>query len=107
MRQTIRAHALTTLAAVCTTACSGTDMDSDAKLATQSDAVLGDRLSGIDADDFAEAKAAFEDVESINDGVGPIFNERSCGGCGHWIRRSSSVQPAAATELCAQCVQTE
>lgn len=43
--------------------------------------VLGDRLPGIDGALFAEAKAAFDAVENITDGVGPIFNERSCAGC--------------------------
>jgi CxxC motif-containing protein (DUF1111 family) len=43
--------------------------------------VLGATLPGVDADLFAEAKEAFESVESITDGVGPIFNERACGAC--------------------------
>ena len=43
--------------------------------------LLGDPVTGVNADLLTEAKAAFQTVESINDGVGPIFNERSCGGC--------------------------
>jgi len=45
------------------------------------DALLGDVLPGTNADLFAESRTAFLNVESINDGVGPIFNERSCAGC--------------------------
>jgi CxxC motif-containing protein (DUF1111 family) len=44
-------------------------------------AVLGDRLPNTDAALFAEAKTAFDLVEQITDGVGPIFNERACGNC--------------------------
>jgi CxxC motif-containing protein (DUF1111 family) len=44
-------------------------------------AVAGDPLPGITAADFAEAKAAFATVEGIDDGLGPIFNERGCGVC--------------------------
>jgi CxxC motif-containing protein (DUF1111 family) len=43
--------------------------------------LLGDQLSGTAASLLTESKTAFLNVESITDGVGPIFNERSCGGC--------------------------
>jgi CxxC motif-containing protein (DUF1111 family) len=66
--------------AVGSTACGGTPSSGEDVAAT-SQALLGDRLSGIDADDFAEAKAAFQAVEGLADGLGPIFNERSCAGC--------------------------
>jgi CxxC motif-containing protein (DUF1111 family) len=42
---------------------------------------VGDALPGISATAFAEAKAAFAAVEEIEDGVGPIFNERGCAIC--------------------------
>jgi CxxC motif-containing protein (DUF1111 family) len=41
----------------------------------------GDPLPGVTAADFAEAKAAFEAVEGLEDGVGPVFNERACAIC--------------------------
>jgi CxxC motif-containing protein (DUF1111 family) len=41
----------------------------------------GDALPGTDAAAFAEAKAAFVTVEEIEDGVGPVFNEKACGNC--------------------------
>jgi CxxC motif-containing protein (DUF1111 family) len=41
----------------------------------------GDPLPGISAADFAAAKANFAQVETIDDGVGPIFNEKACGNC--------------------------
>src|ERR1043165_1480012 len=44
-------------------------------------AVVGDALAGISATDFAAAKAAFNTVEGIDDGLGPIFNEKACGNC--------------------------
>jgi CxxC motif-containing protein (DUF1111 family) len=47
-------------------------------------AAVGDFLSGLQVsspDLLDEADEAFRAVEQITDGVGPIFNERSCGGC--------------------------
>ena len=44
-------------------------------------AVAGDPLPGTDAAGFAEAKAAFATVEGLDDGLGPIFNEKACGNC--------------------------
>jgi CxxC motif-containing protein (DUF1111 family) len=44
-------------------------------------AVAGDPLPGISAADFAEAKAAFVTVEGLDDGLGPVFNEKACGNC--------------------------
>lgn len=59
----------------------GCGTETEGQVAETSSAALGDRLPGIDATLFAEAKAAFDAVEGITDGVGPIFNERSCAGC--------------------------
>jgi len=42
---------------------------------------LGDSLGGIAPDDFAAARDAFNTVEELGDGLGPIFNERACGNC--------------------------
>lgn len=44
-------------------------------------AVPGDPLPGITAADFAEARTAFATVEDVDDGLGPIFNEKACGNC--------------------------
>src|SRR5258708_6712839 len=44
-------------------------------------AVTGDPLTGITATNFAAARTAFNTVEGIDDGLGPIFNERACGNC--------------------------
>jgi CxxC motif-containing protein (DUF1111 family) len=57
------------------------DVDSGEVVATTVLPLLGDHLSGISNGDFNEAKAAFSNVENVNDGVGPIFNEVSCGNC--------------------------
>jgi CxxC motif-containing protein (DUF1111 family) len=42
---------------------------------------LGGSLPGIDAATFAAAKANFQEVEVITDGLGPVFNERACADC--------------------------
>jgi CxxC motif-containing protein (DUF1111 family) len=44
-------------------------------------AAAGDPLPGISAADFAAAKAAFATEEGLDDGLGPIFNEKACGNC--------------------------
>ena len=44
-------------------------------------AALGDALPGTNATTFAAAKANFGQTEVQGDGLGPIFNERSCGAC--------------------------
>src|ERR1041384_2202797 len=41
----------------------------------------GDPLPGITAADFAAARAAFATVEGVDDGLGPVFNEKACGNC--------------------------
>ena len=43
--------------------------------------VLGDALAGTNATTFAAAKTNFAAAESNSDGLGPIFNEHSCGAC--------------------------
>jgi CxxC motif-containing protein (DUF1111 family) len=43
--------------------------------------VLGDALPGTNAAAFAAAKTNFELTETVQDGAGPIFNERSCSAC--------------------------
>ncbi|HXU00580.1 MAG TPA: di-heme oxidoredictase family protein, partial [Polyangia bacterium] len=42
---------------------------------------LGDALPGTNATQFAAAKANFQAAEGAPDGLGPIFNERSCMFC--------------------------
>src|ERR1043166_7105592 len=44
-------------------------------------AVAGDALPGTDPAVFAAALAAFKTVEGLDDGLGPIFNEKACGNC--------------------------
>jgi len=43
--------------------------------------VAGDPLPGITAANFATAKTHFQTVEALDDGLGPVFNERACGNC--------------------------
>jgi CxxC motif-containing protein (DUF1111 family) len=42
---------------------------------------LGDAIAGTNATNFAAAKANFALTETQQDGLGPIFNERSCSAC--------------------------
>src|ERR1041384_7581442 len=55
--------------------------DEPLDLAATQQGLVGDQLGGISAADFAEAKAAFATVEDIDDGLGPVFNEKGCGNC--------------------------
>jgi CxxC motif-containing protein (DUF1111 family) len=59
-------------------------------------AAVGDPLPGITPEDFADAKGAFEVVDDLDSGLGPIFNEKGCaichslgasGGAGNQIER--------------------
>ncbi|MBC8132061.1 MAG: hypothetical protein H7X95_03695 [Deltaproteobacteria bacterium] len=59
----------------------GCGAEPDSAVAITESAALGDVLPGIDPGLFAEAKEAFDAVEGITDGVGPIFNERACAAC--------------------------
>jgi len=50
--------------------------------ATQTSAItLGGHLPGISDADFNEARDNFLLGETIDDGIGPVFNETSCGAC--------------------------
>jgi CxxC motif-containing protein (DUF1111 family) len=60
------------------TSCS--DLIDDSVTSAESSA-LGDSLPGTNGTLFAEARAAFTSTETVQDGLGPIFNERSCGQC--------------------------
>jgi CxxC motif-containing protein (DUF1111 family) len=42
---------------------------------------IGDVLPGTDMTTFAEAADAFGEIETIDDGLGPTFNETGCGVC--------------------------
>lgn len=41
----------------------------------------GDLFPGTDLEAFAEAEEAFNEAENIDEGLGPIFNERGCAVC--------------------------
>jgi CxxC motif-containing protein (DUF1111 family) len=81
----IRNGALVTTTAVggLLTGCASEPVGEPDPAATSSTAqmVIGDQLGGISATDFAAAKTAFNTVETVDDGLGPIFNERACGNC--------------------------
>ena len=62
--------------------CLGDDTDNSPVTTTQVGALsLGDALPGTNATTFAAAKANFGATETQADGLGPIFNQRSCSAC--------------------------
>jgi CxxC motif-containing protein (DUF1111 family) len=59
------------------------DID-DVSIETRQSALIGDSLAGLTAAQaarFADGLDAFDEVETVPDGVGPVFNERGCGNC--------------------------
>ena len=67
-------------AAVGAAGCMG-DENSDTLTSVVEGASLGDALPGTNATRFAAAKANFNQTETTADGLGPIFNQNSCGSC--------------------------
>jgi CxxC motif-containing protein (DUF1111 family) len=57
--------------------------ESGSAVAAVQAAAVGDSLPGlqVDPDVLAEARDAFTAIETINDGGGPIFNDRGCAAC--------------------------
>ncbi|HEX6766413.1 MAG TPA: di-heme oxidoredictase family protein [Polyangiaceae bacterium] len=70
---------LVALGAVASTACGAVDGGENVDSTEQFQ--LGDKLDGILAADFIEAKATFSAVEELDEGLGPIFNEAGCATC--------------------------
>jgi CxxC motif-containing protein (DUF1111 family) len=53
-------------------------------LVLTSSALIGDPLAGLTAaqqNAFLEAQDVFNEVETVADGIGPVFNEKACGNC--------------------------
>jgi CxxC motif-containing protein (DUF1111 family) len=51
---------------------------------TTSSELIGDALPGLTTAQlahFADARGTFNEVEDVADGLGPVFNEKSCGNC--------------------------
>ncbi len=65
--------------------CGGTGGEGDETVAQSSEAVsVGASLPGLTSAQqtlFANGEAAFVVIEGISDGLGPLFNEKSCGTC--------------------------
>jgi CxxC motif-containing protein (DUF1111 family) len=55
--------------------------DPDQALIAAAATTVGAHLAGITDADFSTAQANFNQVETIDDGVGPIFNDVACGRC--------------------------
>ena len=79
----IRASMLVVLATSAYIAGCGARSEAD-DLGEKSDALLGDALPGLTGEQlalFVAGRDTFEEVESVEDGIGPVFNERACGNC--------------------------
>ncbi len=62
--------------------CSPVAPDDPAQASTVAEVTtVGGHLAGISDADFSAAQANFNQVETIDDGVGPIFNDVACGRC--------------------------
>jgi CxxC motif-containing protein (DUF1111 family) len=61
--------------------CLGNGESDDTTITTVGELSFGDPLPGTNAATFAAAKANFGATETQADGLGPIFNERSCSAC--------------------------
>jgi CxxC motif-containing protein (DUF1111 family) len=61
--------------------CSQAVDDPDQATTSAAATVVGGHLTGISDADFTAAQANFAQVEGIDDGVGPIFNDVACGAC--------------------------
>jgi CxxC motif-containing protein (DUF1111 family) len=64
-----------------TVAACGSAADEDSQVDVSRDYAIGDALAGTNSTQFAAAKANFQLTETVQDGAGPIFNERSCSSC--------------------------
>lgn len=71
---------VTTMGAMSMIGC-GETTDDGVVEARNSALSIGDALPGTNATTFAAARANFAATENASDGLGPIFNEKSCGGC--------------------------
>ena len=78
MKRAILALAAIPLLPLAVTGCSDLTDDS---VSGQDNFALGDAIPGTNATNFAAAKANFGLTETQQDGLGPIFNERSCSAC--------------------------
>ena len=78
MRKSILAPFTIVLLVGATGGCAAADGEN---IESEEQFALGDKLDGILASDFAAAKATFEAVEEIDEGLGPVFNAGGCGVC--------------------------
>jgi CxxC motif-containing protein (DUF1111 family) len=86
MKRYLKTVATSSLALTAIAGCVAAEATDEVEPATtastaQAVTVLGDALPGTDPVAFAAARDNFAAVEEIEDGVGPVFNERACGNC--------------------------
>jgi CxxC motif-containing protein (DUF1111 family) len=73
--------AVLAVAGSATVAACGSAADEESQIDVSRDYAIGDALAGTNSSQFAAAKANFQLTETVQDGAGPIFNERSCSAC--------------------------
>jgi CxxC motif-containing protein (DUF1111 family) len=59
----------------------GSAADDETQVDVSRELVLGGALPGTNSTQFSDAKANFMLTETVQDGAGPIFNERACSAC--------------------------
>ena len=67
----------------CAVGCAGAE-GPEREVGVVEQAVSGDAIAGLSSTElaaFAAGRDAFNELETIEEGLGPIFNERSCGRC--------------------------
>jgi len=79
------------LALLCSTGCLGVDAVDEgddsvvsselSRRSHECEEAIGAHLPGISDEEFEQARAEFARATTPDDGLGPIFNERSCGAC--------------------------
>lgn len=79
--KSIAMSSLTLAFAGCVSADATSDREPQVAETQQGLTAIGDPLPGTDPAAFAAARENFAAQEEIEDGIGPVFNERSCGNC--------------------------
>jgi CxxC motif-containing protein (DUF1111 family) len=69
------------LAAIALAGAVGCGEATDEDVSTADNYALGDAIAGTNSTTFNAARANFGLTETVQDGAGPIFNERSCSAC--------------------------
>src|SRR5262249_44921898 len=81
MKRYLHSVATSSLALTAIAGCVNASEPEVATAETQQGVTIGSALPGTDLVRFAEAQGNFAAEEEIDEGIGPVFNERACGNC--------------------------